>query len=122
MDDLTIALNKCNTGCVIGTTTINHRMYADHDIKYNSKISAVLICKSKYMKIFDVPSFKINGVTIQEVDNVKYLGHFISNTLRDDKDILRQCRQLYARGYATAENLHIKLILLKTFCCPMYTA
>ena len=49
------------------------------------------------MKIFDVPSFKINGETIQEVDNVKYLGHFISNTLRDDKDILRQCRQLYAR-------------------------
>ena len=22
---------------------------------------------------------------------MKYLGHFISNTLRDDKDILRQC-------------------------------
>ena len=60
--------------------------------------SAVLIFKSKYMKIFGVPSFKINGETIQEVDNVKYLGHFISNTLRDDKDILRQCRQLYARG------------------------
>ena len=43
------------------------------------------------MKNVDVPSFKINGETIQEVDNVKYLGHFISNTLRDDKDILRQC-------------------------------
>ena len=70
----------------------------NHDIKYNSKKSAVLIFKSKYMKTVDVPSFKINGETIQEVNNVKYLGHFISNTLRDDKDILRQCRQLYARG------------------------
>ena len=40
----------------------------------------------------------INGETIQEVDNVKYLGQYISNTLRDDKDILPQCRQLYARG------------------------
>ena len=64
MDDLTIALNKCNTRCVICSTTINHLMYADdlvilspsvsrlselmqvcglyglnHDIKYNSKIS-----------------------------------------------------------------------------------
>ena len=72
MDDLTIALNKCNTGCVICSTTINHLMYADdlvilspsvsrlselmqvcglyglnHDIKYNSKKSAVLIFKSK---------------------------------------------------------------------------
>ena len=50
------------------------------------------------MKCFDIPSFKITGETILEVDNVKYLGHFISNTLHDDKDILRQCRQLYARG------------------------
>ena len=43
------------------------------------------------MNTVDVPSFKINGETIQEVDNVKYLGHFISKTLHDDKDILRQC-------------------------------
>ena len=71
MDDLTIALKKCNTRCVIcssGCTTINHLMYADdlvilspsvsrlselmqvcglyglnHDIKYNSKNNAVLI-------------------------------------------------------------------------------
>ena len=86
MDDLTRVLSKCNTGCVIGSTTINHLMYADdlvilspsvsrlselmqvcglyglsHDIKYNSKKSAVLIFKSKYMKLFDVPTFKING-------------------------------------------------------------
>ena len=80
MDDLIIALNKCNTGCVIGTTTINHLMYAadlvmlspsvsglselmqvcglyglNHDMKYNSKKSAVLIFKSKYMKTFYIP-------------------------------------------------------------------
>ena len=60
----------------------------NHETQYNSKKSAVLICKSKYMKNVDVPSFKINGETIQEVDNVKYVGNFISNTLRDDKDIL----------------------------------
>ena len=103
MDDLTIALNKCNTGCVIGSTTINHLMYADdlvilspsvsglselmqvcalyglnHDIKYNSKKSAVLIFISKYMKNVYVPSFKINGETIQEVDNVTlFLIHYV---------------------------------------------
>ena len=79
------------------------------------------------MKKFDVPSFKINGETIQEVDNVKYLGHFISNTLRDDKDILRQCRQLYARGNMLLRKFYmcsteVKLTLLRTFCSPMYTA
>ena len=32
----------------------------NHGIKYNTKKSAVLVCKTKYMKNFDVPSFKIN--------------------------------------------------------------
>ena len=98
MNDLSIALNKCITDCVIGSTTINNLMYADnlvilspsvsglseliqvcglyglkHDIKYNYKKSAMLICKSKYIKNVDVPSFKINGETMLEVDNVKYL-------------------------------------------------
>ena len=45
------------------------------------------------------------------MDNVKYLGHFISNTLRDDKDILRQCGNAdnYMLGviYAIAEILHV---------------
>ena len=69
MNDLTIALNKCNTGRIIGTTTINHLIYADDllimspsvserselmqvcelfglylDIHYNSKNSVVLLC------------------------------------------------------------------------------
>ena len=79
------------------------------------------------MKNVDVPSFKINGETIQEVDNVKYLGHFISNTLHDDKDILHQCQQLYARGNMLLRTFYmcsteVKLTLLRTFCSPMYTA
>ena len=58
---------------------------------------------------------------------MKYLGHFISNTLRDDKDILRQCRQLYVRGNMLLRKFYmcsteVKLTLLGTFCCPMYTA
>ena len=147
-----MTLNRCNTECVIGTTNINHLMYADdlvtlssyvsrlselmqvcglygliHDIKYNSKKSAVLICKRKYMKFFYVPSFKINVETIQEIDYVKYLGRFISNTFRDDKDILRQCRQLYARGNTLLRifymcSTEVKLTLLRTFCSPMYIA
>ena len=64
----------------------------------NPRKCAMLICKSIDMKNIEVPPFKSNGDTVQVVDNVKYLGHFISNTLRDDKDILRQCRQFNAGG------------------------
>ena len=79
-----------------------------HDIKYNSKKSAVLVCKSKYTINAEVPSFKTNGEIIKEFDHIKYLGHFICNTLRDDKDILRQCRQLYARS---------NMLLRKCYMC-----
>ena len=41
MDDLTIALNKCNTGCVIGSTTINHIMYADDFVILSPSVSGL---------------------------------------------------------------------------------
>ena len=120
MDDLTTALNKCDTGCIIGKANINHLMYADDLVilspsqtglsEYNSKKSAVLVCKSKFMKNFDVPSFKISGEAIKEVDHIKYLGHFISNMLRDDKVILRQYRQLYMLGVICYEMTRIGVI------------
>ena len=58
---------------------------------------------------------------------MKYFGHFISNTLRDDKDVLRQCRQIYARGNTLLRKFYIcstevKLTLVNTFCYPVYTA
>ena len=76
MDDLSNKLNNGNAGCIIGSSLINHLMYADdlvlmvpsfmslsmlvsvcseygieHDIKYNSNKSNVMIfsCKRFYM-------------------------------------------------------------------------
>ena len=40
----------------------------------------------------------INGVLVEQVDSVKYLGHFLTNELSDDIDIRRQCRVLNVRG------------------------
>ena len=36
----------------------------------------------------------MNGESIKEVPFVKYLGHVISADMKDDLDIMRQCRQL----------------------------
>ena len=46
--------------------------------------------------------FKINGEDIKEVKSIKYLGHFITDSLDDNDDIMRQCRQLYACACACA--------------------
>ena len=57
---------------------------------------------------------------------MKYLEHFICNTMRDDTDILRQRRQLYARANVLARKCYmctdeVKITLFRTFCCNLYT-
>ena len=124
MDDLSIALNGCHTGYVVDNIHVNHLLlYADdlvvfapsisglkellkvcdvfadtHDIKYNpNNLSQILISRGKFLSGVTIPPFCIGGRCIPETDTVKYLGHFICNTMRDDTDILRQRRQLYMR-------------------------
>ena len=70
----------------------------EHDIRFNSKKSAVIIFRNSFVKDFSYPSFVMNGESIKEVPFVKYLGHVISADMKDDLDIMRHCRQLYAQG------------------------
>ena len=87
MDDLSIKLNDIKVGCRIGTPLINHLMYADdlvllspsamglslllsvcsaygieHDIKYNSAKSNVMIFRCNKMKDIRIPNFELNNV------------------------------------------------------------
>ena len=65
-----------------------------HDIRFNSKKSAVIIFRNYFVKDFSYPSFVMNGESIKEVPFVKYLGHVRSADMKDDLDIMRECRQL----------------------------
>ena len=132
MDDLSVNLKKCPTWSIAGGTVVNHLMYADdivllspsatglclllhvcgkygldHDIRFNSKKSAVIIFRNSSVKDYSFPSFEMNGESIKEVPFVKYLGHVISADMKDDLDIMRQCRQLYAQGNALARRFHM---------------
>ena len=76
MDDLSELLNTCRVGCLAGSQTVNHLMYADDlvllspsskgfsellyrsqsygreaDIKYNCKKSAIMICSPAKNKV-----------------------------------------------------------------------
>ena len=48
----------------------------------------------------------MNGQIINEA-YVKYLGHYICANMKDDMDIMRQCRQLYAQGNVLAHRFHM---------------
>ena len=52
-------------------------------------------------------AFKVNGEDIKGVKCVKYLGHIICSDSKDVKDIMRQCRQLYARGNVIFRKLYM---------------
>ncbi len=58
---------------------------------------------------------------------VKYLGNVISADMKDDLDIMRQCRQLYAQGNALARRFHmysdiVKVTIVRSYCSSLYTS
>ena len=74
-----------------------------------------------------VYKFTVDGENVAQVPSVKYLGHYICEDLKDDIDINRQCRQLYAQGNMLVRKFNmcsndVKSYLFQTYCSPMYTA
>lgn len=152
VDDLSISLNTCNTGCMIGNTLVNHIMYADdlvvfspcsaglqqllnvcseygvvHDMKFNTDKSVVVICRTKEDKCLMFPTFKLAGNNLRVMSKIKYLGHLITDQLKDDQDIYRQCRALYAQANSLLRKFgactdRVKVALFRAHCTPLYTA
>ena len=108
---------KIYAGCKIANVIINHLFYADdlvlmcpshrglqellvvcekyaleHDIKFNTKKSVVLVRRSKLLKNAIIPSFELCNEKLKEVNEVKYLGHYITSDGSDVKDMSRACR------------------------------
>ena len=59
----------------------------EHDIKYNSAKSNVMIFCCNKMKDIHIPNFLLNNVLLTRVTKYKYLGHCISDDLSDDDDM-----------------------------------
>ena len=129
MDDLSKKFNNVNDGCFMGTELINNLMYADdlvilapshvglsmllsvcsdygleHDIKLNSAKSNMMMFWCKKIKDIHVPSFELNDDTLPRVNQCKYPGHVITDDLKDDNDIARQYKRIYAEGNAFSGN------------------
>lgn len=152
VDGLSDKLNLSNVGIKYNGVIINHLMYADdlvlfvpssaglckllriceqigisHDIRYNSKKSAIMIIRSKLLKDSVLPEFTLCNETLKVVHVTKYLGHFLSDDLSDDADISRQIRKVYIQANILLRKFHmcsldVKMTLFRTYCSPMYTA
>ena len=73
------------------------------------------------------PEFYLSGTLLCICNEITYLGHVISDDLKDDKDILRQRRKLYAQANMLCRkfsmcSISVKISLFKAYCTPLYTA
>ena len=58
------------------------------------------------------------------MNSVKYLGYIMCSDSKDDKDIMPQCRQLYARDKVLLRKcymftIYVKIKLFSTLCSSM---
>ena len=152
MDDLSLRLKKHYAGCRIANSIINHLFYADdlvlicpshrglqelletcekfaneHDIIFNTKKSVVMIRRSKLLKSAVIQPFKLCKEVLSEVSETKYLGYYLTADGKDDRDMTRACRQLYAQGNSLVRKFHmctekVKIKLFTTYCSQFYCA
>ena len=152
MDDLSLKLKKHYAGCRIANNIINHLFYADdlvllspshrglqelletcekfareHDIIFNTKKSVVMIRRSKLLKSAVIQPFKLCNEVLNEVTETKYLGYYLTADGKDDRDMTRACRQLYAQGNSLVRKFHmctekVKIKLFTTYCSQFYCA
>ena len=68
----------------------------EHDIKYNSAKSNLMI----FLVKFTHPNFVLNGEILPRVSKCKCLGHIITKDLSDNDDMSRQYKISCAQGNA----------------------
>ena len=81
--------------------------------------------RSSKFRDISVPSFYINGKAIELVECHKYLGVWLTSDLKDDMDIVRQTRYVYASGNSLIRKFkdcspEVKAQLFKSYCCSVY--
>ena len=77
----------------------------EHDIKFNSAKSNIMIFCCKKFKDIHVPSFELNDNILPRVNQCTYRGHVITDDLKNDNDIARQYKIMYAQGNALIRKL-----------------
>ena len=81
--------------------------------------------KPKWLKDLTVPTFVLNNRYLSNVNIQKYLGIYITDTLEDDKDMIRQMKGIFARGNTLIKRFsqcseEVKVKLFKAYCSSFY--
>ena len=149
MNGLIDELSNSYAGYYINDKCFNHIMYADdiclmaptgiamqklldvchnygaaNDILFIPLKSVCVVYTPKYYKLF-CPSVNIGSEALRFVNETKYLGFTFCSLNKDDKDILRQMRSVYARSNGILRmfshcSIDVNIVLFNSYCTPLY--
>lgn len=152
VNNLLVELSSTHVGCHVDGVSLNNLSYADdmvllsptiggirkllticeryaeqHGLKYNPTKSELLVFKGKNKSPSYIPHVKLNGLPLNRVTQFKYLGHIVTEDLKDDLDMERERRALAVRGNMLARRFAgcsapVKITLFKAFCQIFYTS
>ena len=130
MDDLSKLLINSGIGCFIDNVCFNLVFYADDlcliapcaialqellnichsysisvDVNFNPLKSFCIGFTPKHFKL-SLPKINMNSAHIPYTDSIKYLGFTFTSSHKDDNDIMRQMRILYARSNRIVRSFH----------------
>ena len=150
VDQFNTLLNGAKIGCHIANNPLNNFAYADdlvlvapsavalnelislcevladrQYIKYSTTKSKAMCILPSSFSMTVLPKIRLYGENLEYVNKFNYLGHIISNDFYDDEDILKETRNLCARGNALIRqfsfcNMDVKCVLFKSFCYSFY--
>jgi len=120
LNDLSLQLTQQTIGCYMDCTCVNHFFYADdmcilapsalglqfllnicaeygltHDILFHPIKSKCLVFTPAGYKLY-IPDVFMDNKKLEYTQHIKYLGIWLCNNFRDDKDMKRQLNSLYA--------------------------
>ena len=150
MDGLSDKLKESGVGLHIGDEWYNNFMYADdvvlvspsasglqnliniceqyariHDVIYNATKTVVMNILPRRYKIEQLPAFHLCERELNYVNEYKYLGHYVTTKLTDDRDIAYRYRDVAVKGNIISRMFvrcspPVKVKLFKTFCSNIY--
>ena len=150
IDNLSTQLNTLPVGCTINDLTLNNLSYADdmvllassakgiqrlidtcfeyassHDIIYNETKTLCMSVLPRNLRHIPDPVITLGVHQLQFVNEFPYLGHIITNTLKDNTDIEHKRRKLCALGNMVTRrfafcNIDTKLVLFQSYFYNVY--
>ena len=118
--------------CVMAPTAIALQKLLDvcfeysiaNDLLFNPVKSVCIVFKPCRFKLY-CPTVSIGTERLTYVNTVKYLGFVFCENKKDDEDMLKQMRSLYAKSNKVIRmfnhcTVDVKLLLIKSYCTSFY--